>query len=301
MGRNPGSLLRIVQKTQIEADDDDSSDSSDDDEKEIEEDNSFPKETINAQNSSTQQKPSRFVPVKLVHHLSGGRWTGQDKTPEPGYQIPNASREMMIRRVRREIKQRPATAKSRTDIKKMIASPSYQMCSVFTLLPEFAKPVQLEDKSRVTSPVQPHPSISHEDLGENGRIISNFFDQMKARTLSIISEHGKEVKKLRETIEFQEKAIEIMKSFMTDEQKIQFTKHLSELESRTRETSLSTQPPTPTGILLSGRHDLLSESSLSSEEVFSPLISPRANVNSPKFLQHQQQQQTTNPQKQQHN
>ena len=114
----------------------------------------------------------------------------------------------------------------------MIATPSYQMCSVFTLLPEFAKPVQLENRSRVTSPVQPLPSISHEDLGENGRIISNFFDQMKARTLSIISEHGKEVKKLRETIEFQEKAIEIMKSFMTDEQKIQFTKQLSELESQ---------------------------------------------------------------------
>ena len=29
----------------------------------------------------------------------------------------------------------------------MIASASYQMCSVFTLLPEFAKPVQLEDQS----------------------------------------------------------------------------------------------------------------------------------------------------------
>ena len=112
----------------------------------------------------------------------------------------------------------------------MIASPSFQMCSVFTLLPEFAKPVQLEDKSRVISPVQNHPSISP-DLGENGRVISSFFDQMKAKTLSIISDHQKEVRKLKETIEFQEKTIEIMKSFMTDEQKIQFTKQLLDLES----------------------------------------------------------------------
>jgi len=287
-GRNPGSLLRIVQKTQIEAVDDDSSDSSDDDEKEIEENNIPQKEIINTQNSSTQQKPSRFVPVKLVHHLSGGRWTGQDKTPEPGYQIPNANREKMIRRVRREIKQRPATAKSRTDIKKMIASPSFQMCSVFTLLPEFAKPI-LEDKSRVISPVQNHPPISP-DLGENGRVISSFFDQMKARTLSIISDHQKEVTKLKETIEFQEKAIEIMKSFMTDEQKIQFTKQLSDLESSRTFNSLSTHPPSSTAI--TSRQELVSESSLSSEEVFSPVISPRE-INPLQFK-------TTNPHRNQH-
>jgi len=279
-GRNPGSLLRIVQKTQIETVDDDSSDSSDDDEKEIGESKLLQKEPVNPQNSSTQQKPSRFVPVKLVHHLSGGRWTGQDKTPEPGYQIPNANRDQMIRRVRREIKQRPATAKSRTDIKKMIASPSHQMCSVLTLMPDFAKPVQLEDKSPVTSSL---PNSTQEDLGENGRIISNFFDQMKARTLSIISEHGKEVRKLRETIEFQEKAIEIMKSFMTDEQKIQFTKQVSELESAlTRESSLSTHPPTPTGLSSRLEQDF-SESNLSSEEVFSPAISPRAMNSQPQL------------------
>jgi len=113
----------------------------------------------------------------------------------------------------------------------MIASPTYQVCSVFTLLPDFAKPVQLEDKRPVTSPVPNSQFFSpQEDLGENGKIISNFFDQMKARTISIISEHDEEVKKLRETIDFQEQAIEIMKSFMTDEQKIQFTKQLNNLE-----------------------------------------------------------------------
>lgn len=170
----------------------------------------------------------------------------------------------MIRRVRREIKQRPATAKSRTDIKKMIASPTYQVCSVFTLLPDFAKPVQLEDKRPVTSPLPNSQFLSpQEDLGENGKIISNFFDQMKARTISIISEHDEEVKKLRETIDFQEQAIEIMKSFMTDEQKIQFTKQLNNLElTRRLEDSLSTHPPTPTGF--SSRQEQLSESSLSS-------------------------------------
>lgn len=50
-GRNPGSLLRIVQKTQIEAVDDDSSDSSDDDEKKIEESKMHQKEPINTQKS----------------------------------------------------------------------------------------------------------------------------------------------------------------------------------------------------------------------------------------------------------
>lgn len=160
------------------------------------------------------------------------------------------------------------------------------MCSVFTLLPDFAKPVEVEveDKSpdRVTSPVPNSTQVC--DLSDKGEIISNFFDQMKARTLSIISEHGKEVRKLRETIEFQEKAIEIMKSFMTDEQKIQFTKQISELESTlARQSSLTTHPPTPTPSRL---EKVFSESSLPSEEVFSPAISPRATSSQNQLIMH---------------
>lgn len=50
-GRNPGSLLLIVQKTQIETVDDDFSDSSDDDEKEIGESKILEKEPLDPQKS----------------------------------------------------------------------------------------------------------------------------------------------------------------------------------------------------------------------------------------------------------
>jgi hypothetical protein len=57
-------------------------------------------------------------------------------------------------------------------------------------------------------------------------------------------------------------------------------------------SSLSTHPPSPTAITGTSRQELVSESSLSSEEVFSPVISPRE-INPPQFK-------TTNPHKNQH-
>ncbi|CAG5110786.1 Oidioi.mRNA.OKI2018_I69.chr2.g5150.t1.cds [Oikopleura dioica] len=271
-GRNPGSLLLLVEKTQLETSNDDSSDSSEDEDDNNEE-TIKEHQQIKTQNFSTQQKPCRFKPVKLVHQLNGGRWTGQDKTLEPGYQIPNASREKMIRRVKREIKQqKPATAKSRTDIKKMIETPSYQMFSVLTVIPDFAKPVEPERKSAVASPVQSPLTVESEsqsttidfnldNLDENGKKVSSFFDQMKAQTLSLMSQYSREIQHLRDSINFYKEELEIVKSFMTDEQKIQLTQQLAERKAyRSRTTSISTHPPTP----MSSRH--VSSSSYTSDK-----------------------------------
>ena len=162
----------------------------------------------------------------------------------------------------------------------MIETPSYQMFSVLTVIPDFAKPIEPERKSAVASPVQSPltvespPTIDLNNLDENGKKVSSFFDQMKAQTLSLMSQYSTEVERLKEDIKFYKEELEIVKSFMTDEQKIQLTQQLAERKAyryenfrlinlyrfRSRTTSISTHPPTP----MSSRH--VSSSSYTSDK-----------------------------------